>query len=498
MQHIVERILDGLPVYLKEDYPKFVALLRAYYTWQSQDGKLLEGMYGHEARIDVDRDGLARVITEMDELDVPVEHRRTFTMFSQAFNSSRGSLASFDNFFRIFYDAPVQISNSSRYVFMPSSAVRERYHRAIISSSTPLPSSGVLRQAFAGGVADIVAANCIAVRDEWTYEIITVLRNDRFYPGPAALSYGEDVYVVNFVPFAEFTATAGSTYAVGDDVAVTTDLMTFIGKVGSLLPVSVESVDVVTPGTGYSLGNVITIVGARGFRAEVSAVGLLGEIVQVRVVDSGDPFGGVPSFFIASKGQGATLAFNGLSGRPLRLDFDLRPFGVVTGVQVTSDTGVAAAFASTPLLFHETWIPRGYNGVIGVGTVLTDSAAYQDASYIVSTPVDASKWLGKVKKLLHPAGRYLHAVKTAGSSASLPGIVDATSTAIAFASIGTTAMQGEGLAIDTIITFPQPQDLSLLLDDGQAADIASFTTFPQPINLSLDFEDGQTSEYTVT
>ena len=41
MQHIVERIIDGLPVYLKEDYPRFVELLRAYYTWQAGEGKFL-------------------------------------------------------------------------------------------------------------------------------------------------------------------------------------------------------------------------------------------------------------------------------------------------------------------------------------------------------------------------------------------------------------------------------------------------------------------------
>lgn len=490
MLHIVERIIDGLPVYLREDYPKFVELLRAYYTWQSQEGKFLEGVYSHEANIDVDQNGLERVMLEMDEGDVPVEHRRAFAMFSRSFNSSRGSLASFDNFFRIFHDSPVRVTNSARYVFMPSAAVRERYHRAIVSSPVPLPTSGVLRQAFGGGSADVVAANCIAVRAEWTYETIVVLRNNDFYPGVATISHGDDVYPVTFVPFYDFVSIDGNGYNVGDAVEVTTDLMTFLGEVRSLKPISVESVSVVAPGTGYAVGNLITIPGARGFRAEVSAVDGGGGVEEVRVVDIGDPFGGLPSFFIAGDtGTGAVLEYAGVSGRPLALAFDLHPFGVVTGLAITSETGADAAFLQTPRLFHETWVPRGYNGVIGVGSTLTDSAAYQDASYIVSTPVDASEWTSKVAKLLHPTGRYMHAVKTAGKTATVLSISSVLGHIAPFEYMEIVSHTGEmGELLDTNIP-PPPIDLSMLFYNGQSLSSLDLTISRL---FKLDMADGQT------
>lgn len=495
MQHIVERLIDGLPVYLKEDYPKFVALIRAYYTWQAQDGKFLAGVYGHEALLDVDRDGLTRIIEEMDESDVPEQHRRSFVMFAREFNSSRGSLASFTNFFRIFFDAPVRVSNSSRYVFMPSSAVRERYQRAVVTTTATLPATGVLRQSFGGGVADVVGANCLAVRGpERTYELIVVVRNDKFFRGSAFVAYGEQIFTVTFLPYIDFASTDGSAYQVGDAVTVSTELMTFIGEVTALEPIQVDSVTIDAAGAGYKIGNVITIPGARGFRAEVSEIDSGGGITEVRVIDRGDPFGGVPEFFIASTGSGAQLSYAGISGRPRTLKFDMHPFapmglaGFDATVEITSDSGVDAAFATTPRLFQDVWIPRGYNGVIGVGTTLTDSAAYQDASYIVSTPVDAHKWVTKVKGLLHPVGRYMHAVKTAGGETDLPQITGADSVLMPYEYLSMDLATGVSSVLEELdVTLP-PIDLSILFDNGSSVELMSL--FKPPAELQVTANEG--------
>lgn len=490
MRHIVERLIDGLPAYLREDYPKFVELIRAYYTWQSQDGKFLDGVYGHEARIDIDRQGLTRVIEEMDEADVPEEHRRAFVMFAREFNSSRGSVASFTNFFRIFFDSPVRISNSSRYVFMPSSAVRERYQRAVVHTASLLPSGGVLRQSFGGGVADVVAANCLAVRGSGrVYEVVVVLRNDRFYPGSAIFSNGADEHAVEFVPYSDFTAVTGHSYSVGDKVVVSTELQSFIGAVKTLSPIQVEAVTVDAPGTGYRLGDVVTIVGARGFRAEVSAVGSGGGISEVRVIDVGDPFGGVPVFFIASStGSGAQFSYGGVSGRPLALEFEMHPFGVVTGMEIVSDAGVDAAFLYRPRLFQETWVPRGYNGVLGVGSTITDSAAYQDASYIVATPVDSHKWASKVKRLLHPVGRYMHAVKTAGAVIPHAGFGVATSAVVPYEYLAAEMATGSSAELGELEVTPPPIDLSILLDTG--AGLEEPVLFKPPAEFVVLMPDG--------
>lgn len=488
MQHIVERIIDGLPVYLKEDYPRFVELLRAYYTWQAGEGKFLDGVYNHEARLDVDRDGLARIIAEMDEEDVPERHRRAFVMFARQFNSSRGSVASFKNFFRIFFDSPVRVTNSAKYVFMPSSAVRERYHRAIVASTAELPSNGVMRQDFGGGVADVVAANCLAIRGaSRVYELVVVLRNDKFYPGTVAYSHGEEVKTVEFVPYADFVGVNGSGYKVGDAVTVATDLMNFTGVVKELVKIQVADVTVDAPGTGYKVGEVVTIPGARGFRSEVSRVGPGGGILEVRVIDRGDPFGGVPEFFISSSsGTGAQLSYQGDYGRPRSLSFEQHPFGVVTALEITSESGVDAAFLQTPRLFQEAWVPRGYNGVIGVGSTLTDSAAYQDASYIVSTPVDVHKWSAKVKKLLHPVGRYMHAVKTAGGSASLPGIAGVDTNLAPYEYLGAQMYSGADGDLGDLNVPPPPIDISLLLWNGGSVESPELYKPPAEFELPLD------------
>lgn len=471
MEHIVERILDGLPEYLKDDYPKFVELLRAYYTWQSQDGKFLSGVFGHEAMLDVDASGLERVIAEIGETDVPPAHRRAFLAFSRDFNTSRGSRASFVNFFRIFFDAPARITNSSQFVFMPSAAVREHYHRAIVKSTSALPASGVLRQSFGGGQADVVAANCLGVRGGvWTYELIVVIRKDSFFQEPAVLHRGDELFELAFVPYVDFSAVAGDGYQVGDAVTVVTEFMSFSGRVKTLRAVELTAVNVVTPGTGYLVGNVVTIPGARGYRAEVSAVDEFGGIAQIRVVDQGDPFGGVPEFHIATtSGSGAVLEFDGISGRPDRIEFEMQPFGEASTVEIASETGLGAAFATSSRLFQDAWIPRGYNGVLGVGSRLTDSAAYQDASYIVSTPVDLHRWGSKAKQLLHPAGRYMHAVKTAGSAVAIPSILAAASELRPYEHLGLGLMSGDSFAVDAL-EVPLPVMMEVEAAAGETSD----------------------------
>ena len=471
MEHIVERILDGLPEYLKEDYPKFVELLRAYYTWQAQGGKFLSGVFGHESVLDIDSSGLERVIAEIGETDVPPAHRRAFLAFSRDFNTSRGSRASFVNFFRIFFDAPARITNSSQFVFMPSAAVREHYRRAIVTSASALPTSGVLHQSFGGGQADVVAANCLGARGGIrTYELIVVIRKDSFFQGAAVMRHGDETFGLDFVPYIDFSAVAGAGYQVGDAVEVTADFMSFKGRVKTLQPVELASVHVATPGVGYLVGNVVTIPGARGYRAEVSAVDEFGGIAQIRVIDQGDPFGGVPEFRIATtSGTGAALEFDGIAGRPDRVDFEMQPFGEVAAVEIASETGLGAAFTTSPRLFQDAWIPRGYNGVLGVGSKLTDSAAYQDASYIVSTPVDLHKWGSKVRELLHPAGRYMHAVKTAGSAVVIPSTLATTSGIRPYEHLGMGLAAGDSIDIDAV-EVPLPVTMEVEAATGETSD----------------------------
>lgn len=423
MKHVVLRILDGLPVYIKDEHKNFVALLDAYYSLETSEGYALHSLHSHEDLLDIDVDGLQRSIEELDETFIPVEHRREWKMFARRFNASRGSIRSYKDFFRIVFDAPVEIENTSRFVFMTSAAKRNRWQRMVVSSSRHLPRCGVIHQPSTGVRADVVEA--VRYAGSTYHEVLVKPRHGEFITGAASLINGDEEYDIELVPHAMFKVVSGHSYRVGDVVNFTGPYSQVKGVVKSIQPVVVDGVDVVDGGSGYSAGDVISMAGARGWRAEVATV-VNGSITSVRVIDSGDPFAGTPNF-ITNGGVGAVLAVVGMQGRPAEFEWDAQPFG--TGI-VTADspTGAGLQVETTPVLWYEVSEQVSFNGVLSVGTIITDSDIWQASSYRVKTPVDVEQWRPLVKKMLHPIGKNMGAVKTVKSTIPSPGAIGSVDT----------------------------------------------------------------------
>jgi hypothetical protein len=75
------------------------------------------------------------------------------------------------------------------------------------------------------------------------------------------------------------------------------------------------------------------------------------------------------------------------------------------------------------VLWYEVSEQVSFNGVLSVGTIITDSDIWQASSYRVKTPVDVEQWRPLVKKMLHPIGKNMGVVKTVNSTIPSPGAI---------------------------------------------------------------------------
>jgi hypothetical protein len=445
MKHIVERILDGLPVFIQEDFPRFVELLRAYYTWQSAPDKAIGILYGHDSLIDIDRDGLVRSIEELDETAVPPKFRRAWKLFAQQFNASRGSIQSWHDFFSIFYNESVAITDGSQFVFQPSAARVERYKRCIINTTQSIPRSAVLLQSISNASADIVEASLIARRGVDRYYEVTVKPRTRgFFPGSVKIVTPTGIVDGEFCCFQRFKPTAGQLYQLGDRASVSTALVTTRGVVASLSPAVIVSLGVVTGGTLYRQGDIISLPGCRGFRGEVAKVSAGGAILTARIINRGDPFGGHPTFSIDTlSGSGATLSFVGDAGKPSSISFSEPIWGDVIDFTIVSDAGTGISVTWEPYVFDDVAVKTGFNGVVGIGTRLTDSAAWMDSSYTVTTSLGRAEWKEFATAMLHQPGRHMNTVKSVRQSVIVSAAIIAESQLSTFAPLSVAMSTGE-------------------------------------------------------
>lgn len=425
-------IAAAFPAFLKEDYPRAADALAEYYEWECTSGALAS-LSSHEAHLDVDRDGLDACIDEMGFSDIPATTRRSFVAWSREFLSSRGSMASWSYLASAFGGEAVPL-DTAQFMLEPSAA--SRISGVVVMTTGPVVRRGRFTQAYAGLDADIVESWSPA--DGFTaYALASV--NAPVVPGPASAG-GVGVTVVSYN---EVEVTGGRFFTPGDVVEVETPAGVFAQRV-----VSVEGLPtgftVVSAGSGYAIGDAVVVAHTR-CRGEVAEVGAAGEIVAARLL-SAEGFAGVPVITVKSKaGVGAVLAVTGNPGRP-RLDGD-KPFGGITAVRTT--TGEGFAFTARAVMTAPFTVQTSQRGVIGVASTLTDSSAYSDGAYVVTTQGGDGFW-GRAKELLHPSGRYVW--RREAASLSYVSSRHVTSTSQPWAPLDAGPQGGEDLSAGLAVT----------------------------------------------
>lgn len=433
MNHQVAVLVSRLPVYIREGYPKFVALMTAYYEWLLTTDGVAAAILSHGESIDPDSERPSpALIKDLGLEDAPVQVQRHLMTAMREFNASRGAVQSFTDFFRIYLNAPVVVTGNSASLFIPSAQRVEKYRRFVISvpAGRVVPDSGVMTQAYAKATAEVVAANLIAKTALYDiYEVMAAAVHGIFYFQPVVVSDLTSTVTGN--PLSVFTPSfeGGKDFAIGDVVTVNTDLLAVRGVVTVLKGPGVTTTSVVVPGVGYSRGDTIladAVSGGSGFSAQVSTVDNNGAVLTVEVLNAGRGYTKTPELRVVSKtGIGAAIVSTSPCGDIKVVAFPYAPFGTFATASVDSTQGVIGTCSMIGAISEVVSIRKEVNGVVGEGTRLTDSLAWQFSSYSVETPAALDTWYEAVKSGLHPAGKYMHVVKAMKSQAHNAGVMTA-------------------------------------------------------------------------
>ena len=422
--HIVEVLLDDLPAYIREEYPKFVEMLRIYYKFQAKAGGVVETIWGQESRLDVDRDGLDKAISSLGLDDVPPDYRRDFLDVQKEYFAQQGSKQGIKDYLRIFHGLPCVITDTGKYVLEPSAAKRVAWQKVYVKSSG-IVDSAVLEQLSIGAQADV--AQCVAVTNvdldgNQVYELLlSPRRRKEFESGQAQWVQADLIKTVEILPIVELYANQGQGYKIGDRFKVQDATGVQYAMVDRLKPIALKEVSVTSGGANYKVGDLIGIEGARGWRAEVSAVNA-GVVTQVRVLDVGEGVKAIDRWLVTSeKGSGLVLSASQPIGIPESFSTDREIVGQCV-VTVLSASGTGIQYSNKQYTQKLVYQQIGFNGVIGIGSVITDSSAWQQGSYRIAVPSDPGVWSEGFYRYHYIGGRVATLAMSVDSKFSIPAM----------------------------------------------------------------------------
>jgi hypothetical protein len=343
---IVERQLPG---FVRQDHPKFVAFLEAYYEWMAQDGNAEERLKTLLDNQDIDTtlDEFVDFFNKEFLVRIPQEilaDRKELSKHIKEYYRARGTEKSYQLLFRILFDSDLEFYYPHVDILRASDG---KWQQDII----------IKVQAIQGkGDPGTFESHTIIGRTSQASAIVDKIV--KYYVGPYEiyeLYLNRSSMLGNFVP---------------NENVYSKDL---VGTEARVYPI-ITGIDVTFPGTGgYTTGQLISITGGSGLgaSAEINAVDDMGQITSVRMLNFG-------------------------------VGYDVAPVVVFPPASpVATGEAIIGAVAR----------PSGYylnqDGHISSSKRIQDSYFYQQFSYVLYVEESIEKYREIVKQLIHPAGLIL-------------------------------------------------------------------------------------------
>lgn len=214
---------------------------------------------------------------------------------------------------------------------------------------------------------------------------------------------------------------------------------------------SVTGLSIVNRGTGYQVGDKISLAGFDGF-------------TFTAYVDGVDTNGGIVSISITNFGSGNTplhVRESNTTEEYYLIDYlnyqysdntQVGPSSVT--INIDSDDGASAEISiKFGALATYSGYYDGVKGQLSESIVLQDSKFYQKFSYEVRTTKSASKWIQPLKKIVHPSGMFVVSNVTMFEKVNV-GITDYYIFANKVIPVSYTITEAPGLT-DSILGFTQ-------------------------------------------
>lgn len=430
-------ILDRVPDFIKEDYPKMVSFLQEYFEWLEEPDNCLRVLLDFKTDRDVSSNSESYINETLKQLGFTIPKNLTIDKshliyFLRSFYLAQGSLDSFKFLFKLFFNVDVEIryprtklaicSNSIlgsfTKIYTTASNSDQPKFNAIVNNKETYFSTSIrgLQTNVITNIEDIVPFEMNGEK----YLQISIIPPDEKYLIDEAVEfkYGDITFSEQIVPVGQVEIfNPGINYSVGDMVTAYTDTSHQVLKgrylVSRIQRGSIDAVGIASAGIGYEVGDMIFteyVPTGAGFSAEVSSVSITGEILNVRILNAGWRYNRLPNLTITTKsGSGGSITSSSTTiGRILQLNpvhsivYKL-PATVTT--EILSSDGSGAVLVVVPVDTY-TEIRRNLNpvnGILGRDCILTDSNLFQQFSYEVVSNIPLNMH-SHISDTVHPVG----------------------------------------------------------------------------------------------
>jgi len=430
-ERISVKVQGQLPDFVKTDHPTFIAFLEAYYEYMEQIGKPVEviGNLQHYANLDKTTDEFLDYFKQQFGKDIPeavfANANKPFVLKNlRDFYRSKGSEKSFKFLFRLLYKDEIDFYYPSSDMLRLSDGkyTKNKIIRVIDVSGTDaifgLAGTRIIGTVSgAEAVVELILKEKVGSTDVSTL-YLSGLRNS--FISDDQIVFGNYTFTVGSM-LTDYTITnSGNSYSIGDIVLASGGInnSNAVLKVDSLTTGIVTGTNIVSGGTGYVVGDILTLtnnadeVDVDGRTAslivkEIDALGA-GTVTKIEVENGGRGYIKLPT---VSGGSGTGLDVNltgwNISGVKTLKIVD-NGFGYLTSPSLDfTPKGDGTAVGTGTISGYENehnvgW--AGDDGFLSAGKYIQDSKYYQLFSYVITSSHSIYDWREIVKRVVHPAG----------------------------------------------------------------------------------------------
>ena len=351
-------VASQFPEFVREDHPRFINFIEAYYTWLESKGNVL-----YEARrlkdyrdIDTSVDEFVEQLFKEYLPSIPrtaLADKKILLKYIKQFYRAKGTEKSYKFFFRMLYNV------NSEFYYPRTDILRTSDGKWIQNVTIRITN-------VVGDVKNLLSQRIRGQNKNCTAFVERVTGIQEGYMAGYELFLNRSSITGKFQP---------------NETIVTED-----GSVTATISPIPVSVDITNGGTGYEVGDVFAISGGLGGIAEVKAVGELGDIKKIEILN-----------------YGLGYATDSISS----IDFTT-PVKKIANPLSTIQNNITKIIAQGIVNIGSTTKYPGYylneDGQLSTTKYIQDGNYYQQFSYVTWVNESLGQYKELLHQLIHPAG----------------------------------------------------------------------------------------------
>ena len=429
-ERISVRVEGQLPDFVKQDHATFVAFLEAYYEYLEQTGKPYEivGNLRNYFNVDKTVDDFLQYFKTQFGKDIPEavfanSNKPHVIKRLRDFYRSKGSEKSFQFLFRLLYQEEIEFYYPSVDMLRVSDGryTKDKILRCIDTSGSSAIFDFTGKTITGGtsgtqGIVELVLKEQVGVFEVSTIYLSKVVGT---FIDNETITDGTNTFTLDKMVTGYTITYPGNGYSVEDNIPIVGGGAGASGAqflVSSLTTGSMTTYAIPTAGTGYVVGDKLTInntgkleIDGRTCSVLVKTINGSGGITAVEFEHNGFGYKSIPTVSGGGSGTGAsvTLSGSGIGGiKTLKLVNGGFHYQIVPTLDFSSSgDGTATGVATIGSYENEAntrWV--GDDGQLSAANYIQDSRYYQAFSYEIKAGNTIDKWRDYVKRIVHPSG----------------------------------------------------------------------------------------------